>query len=66
MQQMMAEMKAREMAMAQHGGENPYAVEYNKEQQSKLAESEAGAAMDDKAVKLDEPSMLDKAKSFSF
>ena len=31
-QQMMAEMRAREMQMAAHGGENPWEVAYNKEQ----------------------------------
>ena len=40
MQQMMAEMKAREMQMASAGGENPWEVAYNKEQAEKIAESE--------------------------
>ena len=31
MQQMMAEMKQREMQMASAGGENPWEVAYNKE-----------------------------------
>ena len=31
MQEMMAQMKAREMQMAAHGGENPWEVAYNKE-----------------------------------
>lgn len=40
MQQMMAEMKAREMQMASSGGENPWEVAYNKEQADKVSESE--------------------------
>lgn len=41
MQQMMAEMRAREMQMASAGGENPWEVDFKKEQADKIAESEA-------------------------
>lgn len=62
MQQMMAEMRAREMAMASAGGENPWEVEYKKESADKLAESQADANLADNAS-----SLMEKAsKSFSF
>ena len=43
----MAEMKAREMQMAAHGGENPWEVAYKKEQADKIAESESTSTMKD-------------------
>jgi len=62
MQQMMAEMKQREMGMAAHGGENPWEVDFNKEQAGKISESESSANMSDSAG-----GVLDSAtKSFSF
>ena len=62
MQQMMAEMREREMKMAAHGGENPWEVSYNKEQAEKISESEQGSNLQDSAGGL-----LEKAtKSFSF
>ena len=62
----MAEMKAREMQMAAHGGENPWEVAYKKEQADKIAESESGATLKDQAAEAGS-GMLEKAtKSFSF
>ena len=59
---MMAEMKAREMQMASAGGENPWEVDYKKEQQDKINEADSSSTMSDNAS-----SMLEKAsKSFSF
>lgn len=55
-------MKAREMQMASAGGENPWEVDFDKEKQGKIDESESSANMADSAS-----SMLEKAsKSFSF
>ena len=65
-QQMMAEMRAREMQMAAHGGENPWEVAYKKEQAEKIAESESNSTMKDQAAEATS-GMLEKAtKSFSF
>lgn len=65
MEQMMKEMKQREMQMAGHGGENPWEVDYNKEQAGKISESESSANMSDSAST--GSGILDKAtKSFSF
>ena len=62
MQQQIKEMRMREMAMASRGGENPWEVDYKKEQADKIAESEAGANMADGGA-----TMMEKAtKSFSF
>lgn len=71
MQQMMAEHKAREMAMASHGGENPWEVAYNKDQAKNISESEKSSDMNDSAAaspgSTGEGGLLDKAtKSFSF
>ena len=62
MQQQMKEMRMREMAMASRGGENPWEVDYNKDQAGKIAESEADANLSDGSS-----SLMEKAtKSFSF
>jgi len=70
MQQMMAEHKAREMAMASHGGENPWEVAYNKDQAKNISESEKSSDMSDSAAASPGSTgggLLDKAtKSFSF
>jgi cytochrome c556 len=65
-QQMLDEMKQRQMQMASSGGENPWEVAYNKEQASTIAESEKGADLKDSASDKG-AGMLEKAtRSFSF
>ena len=67
MQEMMKQMKQREMQMASHGGENPYEVSYNKEQADKINEAESKDAMTDSSGSLESQSGgVFGGKSFSF
>lgn len=66
-QQMLDEMKQRQMQMASSGGENPWEVAYNKEQAGNIAESEQGSNMQDSASDVNKGGVLEKAtRSFSF
>ena len=64
--QMMEDMKRKQMAMAQYGGDNPWEVSYNKEAKDAIDASEAGSKLSDSATS-GEGGMMDKAaRSFSF
>ena len=68
MQQMLKEMKERERRMASHGGENPYEVEYKKEQADKIADAESVDNMGPDTATVDKGSGMfgSGSKSYSF
>ena len=62
MQEMQRQQLARMHAMANKGGENPWEVEYNKDQEKNIQESQSGDSMSDQSG----GSAYGGSKSFSF